>query len=173
MRLLACCLFVLLMLFLIAGCAAPHPVYVPMVPEKEEEPGSDPEEVLAEMGRNIGAAMLETQWLQECSGMPVVLLGDLSGIKEQGLSGKPYLDALGKRLLDSKKLIIVQPRAADISPVLPLNATQADSLARDSGAGCFGHSLIDGPRGQRRLLLRIYSLPQLKLLASASIEFDL
>lgn len=170
---MACFLSVFLVLFLIAGCAAPRPIYVPIVPEQEAEPAYDPTEALVEMGRNIATAMLETQWLQECTGTPVLLLSDIRGLKDQGLSGKPYLDALTRSLLESRKLIIVQPRNTGAELPLPVNKVAADSLAELSGASCFGQSLIEGPRGQQRLLLRIYSLPQLQLLASASTEFNI
>lgn len=173
MRPLHCCWFLALMLLLISGCATSGTAELPLEVIPEYEPETIGDEVLAALGSTIGAEILQTEWYLHCPRAPILILGDIEGQEKPGLNNQAYLNALQQTLLKSGRIILVEPRGGTARPVLPQNQSQADSLLTTSAAGCFGQSLIDGPKGQRRLLLRIYALPQLKLLASASTEYDL
>ena len=142
------------------------------------QPGADlpavelpaPERSLDKEAELIAAKLLETDWLRSQKTKPVIMLGKLEHSPETKEQEK-YPETLGQQLLNSGRVILVQSRGVQSYPEMPLTVASADSIAGSCGAKWFAQSLLDGPSGQQRLILRIYRLPELQLVESVSCEY--
>ena len=130
-----------------------------------------PERSLEQEAEKIAAKLLETDWLRNQKTLPVILLGKLEHCPKSR-EEENYTEALGRYLLNSGKVILVQSRGMRYCPEMPTSDAQADSMVSNCGAKWFAQSLMDGPDGQQRLILRIYLLPELQLVESVSCEID-
>lgn len=154
------------------GCASKR-VILP-VPEVENEPAEQDSLVfrLAPKAKLLVAQLETGEWLVKQTSAPVILLGlpELPA-RLQGYQGA-YLDTLATQLLKGGKVILVQPRGKHDYPALPQSVDAAENMSRNSGAKWFAQSLLDGPEGRQRLILRIYRLQELRLEYSVSCSLE-
>jgi len=129
-----------------------------------------PERSLDQEAELIAGKLLETDWLRSQKTKPVIMLGKLE-LNPETRERERFPETLGRCLLDSGRVILVQSRGVQNYPEMPLTTASADSIAGSCGAKWFAQSLLDGPNGQQRLILRIYRLPDLQLVESVSCEY--